>query len=266
MKFIELFAGIGGFSLGFERAGMECVGHVEIDSYAQNVLRNHWPKVKIYGDIKKLKGLEFGQIDLICGGWPCQPFSTAGKQKGRGDHRDLWPEMCRIIQIAKPTWVIGENVANFTNMEFARTKSDLEKIGYEVGPPLIIPACAVGAPHLRRRAWIMAHTDKGRSASRHKQKRQEKGPNAIGCSAGPDVANSRSSRSSEQCRLRQRPAHGDPYLSSLQGPRAWAVEPSMGRVATRISSRVDRLRCLGNSLVPQIPEIIGNFIMEVENG
>lgn len=156
MKFLSLFAGIGGFDLGLERAGMRCVGQVEIDKKCQLVLAKHWPNVKRMEDIRKVNGDEFGTIDLICGGFPCQPFSTAGKRKGAEDNRYLWPEMVRVIDTARPTWVIGENVAGIVSMALDQVHSDLESIGYKV-QSFIIPACAVDAPHRRDRVWIVAH-------------------------------------------------------------------------------------------------------------
>ncbi len=162
MNVLDLFSGIGGFSLGLERAGMNTVAFCEIDNFCQKVLSKNFPYKPIFADIKKLSArslLENGinkKIDLVCGGFPCQPFSIAGQKKSTKDDRDLWPEMFRIIVETKPTWVIGENVANFINLAFARTKSDLESVGYTV-QPFVIPACAVGAQHRRDRVWIIAH-------------------------------------------------------------------------------------------------------------
>lgn len=172
---LDLFSGIGGFSLGLERAGFETVAFCEIEPFCQKVLHKHWPDVPLAHDIRKLtyddrklrdaEDVIFeGQIDLVCGGFPCQPYSIAGHKKGTQDNRDLWPEMFRVIQQSKPTWVIGENVTYFTNMAFTRTKSDLESEGYTV-QPFIIPACAVGAPHRRDRIWIVAYRDRSTEGS-----------------------------------------------------------------------------------------------------
>lgn len=160
MKVGSLFSGIGGFDLGLERAGMEVVWQVEIDEFCNKVLAKHWPNVKRYGDIKNVTNLE--PVDLICGGFPCQPFSCAGKRRGKEDDRYLWPEMFRVIQEAKPTWVIGENVGGFVNMGLDQCVSDLEAEGYEV-EPIIIPACAVNAPHRRDRVWIVANSNRSKS-------------------------------------------------------------------------------------------------------
>lgn len=164
MNVLDLFSGIGGFSLGLERAGMKTAAFCEIEKFPQAVLRKHWPDVPIYDDIRTLTAerLEqdgIGTIDVICGGFPCQPFSSAGRRAGKEDNRDLWPEMFRIIQECQPTWVIGENVANFVNMEFERTAVNLEDEGYEV-QPIIIPACGVGLPHKRDRVWIIAYSSR----------------------------------------------------------------------------------------------------------
>lgn len=166
MKFISLFAGIGGFDIGLERAGMECVGQVEIDEFCLKVLKKHWPHVKRLNDIREVKGDEFGRVDLVCGGFPCQPFSVAGKRKGTDDNRHLWPEMLRVIQAVKPTWVIAENVRGLLTIEqgmvFEQVCVDLEATGYEV-QPVIIPACAVDAPHRRDRVWFVAYSNNARN-------------------------------------------------------------------------------------------------------
>lgn len=160
LKVLDLFSGIGGFSLGLHRAGMETVAFCEKDEFCQKVLAKNFPNFPIHDDITTLNKdfLHDKHIDIICGGFPCQPFSNAGKKKGRQDDRDLWPEMFRVIKETKPTWVIGENVAGFIGMEFTRTKINLESIGYSV-QPFIIPACAVGTQHRRDRVWIIAHLD-----------------------------------------------------------------------------------------------------------
>lgn len=161
MRFLSLFAGIGGFDLGLERAGMECVGQVEIDPFCQAVLAHHWPNVKRIGDIRNVTAETFagcGAVDLICGGFPCQPFSTAGKRGGRDDDRYLWPEMLRVIGLYKPRWVIGENVRGLLSIEqgvvFDQVLADLENIGYEV-QAYVVPACSLDAPHRRDRIWII---------------------------------------------------------------------------------------------------------------
>ncbi|WP_121605407.1 DNA cytosine methyltransferase [Virgibacillus sp. Bac332] len=168
MKSIELFAGIGGISLAAEWAGIETMAFCEREPFCQKVLSKHWPDVPIFDDVKTLnkqlleeRGIGVGTIDIISGGFPCQPYSIAGKRKGTEDDRDLWPEMFRIIEEIKPSWVVGENVANFVNMELDRTLSDLESIGYET-QSFVIPACAVDAKHERKRTFIVAYSNNRR--------------------------------------------------------------------------------------------------------
>ena len=153
MRMIDLFSGIGGFHLAAEWAWgdkLNVLAHCEIDKFCQHVLKKHWPGVPIIEDIKTMKGNEYGTVDLITGGFPCQPYSQAGKRKGSDDDRALWPEMFRIIKEAKPHFIIGENVAGFVNMGLDQSITDLESEGYEV-QAFIIPACAKNAPHQRKR-------------------------------------------------------------------------------------------------------------------
>lgn len=158
MNFLDLFAGIGGFSLGLERAGMTCVGQVEIDEYCQWVLAAHWPLVVRYGDIRKVDGSEFKNVDLVCGGFPCQPFSCAGKRRGLADDRYRWPDMFRIIKRIRPRWLLLENVPGIVRMALDGVLADLEGEAYTC-QPFIIPACAVDAPHRRDRVWIVAYSE-----------------------------------------------------------------------------------------------------------
>ena len=162
MRVLDLFSGIGGFSLGLERAGMETVAFCEFDKKCQLVLKKHWPDVPIYDDVRELNGKQFeGQsIDLICGGFPCQPYSVAGDRLGEKDDRHLWPEYFRLIQEIRPAWIIGENVFGIVNLFIDSVLSDLESAGYR-HETLIIPACAVNAPHRRDRVWILAHAFNG---------------------------------------------------------------------------------------------------------
>jgi DNA (cytosine-5)-methyltransferase 1 len=163
MRSIELFAGIGGIALAAEWAGIETVAFCERDPFATRVLNKHWPDVPVFDDVctlnKKIldhKGIK--DIQLVSGGFPCQPYSIAGKKKGSEDERALWDEMFRIIKEVKPRWVVGENVDNFTKMDdFIKANTDLESIGYEV-QSYIIPASAVGAPHRRNRVFIVGHS------------------------------------------------------------------------------------------------------------
>ncbi len=176
MNSIDLFSGIGGFHIAGEKVwGNEfnTIAHVEIDPFCKKVLKKHWPKVPIISDIKEYKH-DGTTVDLLTGGFPCQPFSCAGKQRGKEDERYLWPAMLRVISEVRPTWIIGENVAGIINMGLEQVLSDLENEGYEV-QPFIIPACAVNAPHRRDRVWIIANSRRKhgeRPEIRRKPKRQ----------------------------------------------------------------------------------------------
>jgi len=167
MKHLGLFEGIGGFSLAAHWAGWSTPVMVEWDKYCQAVLRKNFPNATIFGDISKFDGRPHaGQFDIITGGFPCQPYSTAGERKGNDDDRALWPEMLRVIREVAPRWVVGENVAGLLSMDggrvFESICADLENEGYTV-QAFVIPAIAVGAPHRRDRVWIVAHTNSGRS-------------------------------------------------------------------------------------------------------
>lgn len=234
LRYLSLFSGIGGFDLGFDRAGMECVGQVEIDPYCQRVLAKHWPDVPRLADIREVKGNEFGTIDVICGGFPCQPHSIAGKQRGAEDDRELWPEMCRIIANVRPAWVVAENSPNIRNTILDNIFIDLETIGYTVGA-VNIPACAVDAPHIRQRAFILAHTDE---SIKHRR--------------GGSV------------QMGGRTCPKETKQNSNTGRTKWPAEPGVGRMAYGVSNRVDRLGALGNAIVPQVAEFIGRQIIAVE--
>lgn len=296
MKVLDLFSGIGGFSLGLEKAGMETVAFCEMDLYCQKILRKHWPHVQIHDDIKKLDGTQYaGAVDLVCGGFPCQPFSTAGKQKGEDDNRHLWPEMLRVIQESKPAWVIGENVPGIINMALEQVCAGLEAEGYEV-QPLIIPACAVDAPHKRNRVWIIAYSHKnhesmlainaqkrldtdaqhnGRTDSEEcgkhakaicgSKKRQEGTEQFAGVDPSPSMADTTSFGLQGQCEAATCQPEGAEFHSRgriVGADRSWwPPESGICRMADGISNRVDRLRTLGNSVVSQIPEQLGRMIM-----
>ena len=160
IKVLDLFSGIGGISLGLERANpaFRTVAFCEREAYPRAILKKHWPEIPIYDDVRTLQADRLGRIDIVSGGYPCQPFSVAGKQLGKEDDRHLWPEMARIIRQCNPTWVLAENVAGHITMGLDEVLSDLEGQGYSARP-FVIPACAIGAPHRRDRVWIIAHND-----------------------------------------------------------------------------------------------------------
>ncbi len=290
VRVLDLFSGIGGFSLGLERAGMETVAFCETDEFCRKVLAKHWPDVPCYSDIRKLTGdiieQEVGPIDLISGGFPCQPFSQAGKRQGVADDRYLWPEMLRVIREVRPRWVLGENVAGIVKMALDQVLADLESLGYTC-QSFIVPACAVDAPHQRKRVWIVAalddaNTDWKRShrASINKQRetestdRQERIARPVrevladGGSAGErgarDVANAPRLQSGWQEQRPQRERTGETSQSEFALANRWLPEPNVGRVAHGVPQRVDRLRSLGNAVVPQVVEQIGRMIIDAE--
>ena len=170
MRGLSLFAGIGGFDIAAEWAGIEVAGMVEWEKFPQQVLRKHWPHVKLIGDIHDVRGDEFGPIDIVWGGPPCQPASTAGKRKGTADDRWLWPEAIRIVAATRPRWILFENPTGILSLQggvpFDNVLSALESLGYynytdgqNKIAPIIIPAASVNAPHRRDRVWIVAHAN-----------------------------------------------------------------------------------------------------------
>jgi len=270
MKVLDLFSGIGGFSLGLERAGMETIAFCEFDKKAQLVLKKHWPDVPIYDDVRKLNGRQFeGQsIDIICGGFPCQPFSQAGKRRGEADDRHLWPEYFRLIQEIRPPWVIGENVSGIISMGLDQVLSDLEGEIYSC-QTLVVPACAVNAPHRRDRVWIVAHSDRfdgnGRRYSSGPICRERSEPSELFRSK-ENVAHANSTRRREYSGAISIQEEQPPFEHDCGGAGGgqWAVEPNVGRVAHGVPNRVDRLKQLGNAVVPQVVEQIGRAIMKIE--
>ena len=173
MRHGSLFSGIGGFDLAAEWMGWENVFHCEWNPFGQKVLKHYWPNAISYHDITKTDfTIHKGAIDIITGGFPCQPYSSAGKRLGKEDERHLWPEMLRCIREVSPRWIVGENVRGLTNwnggMVFDEVQADLETIGYEV-LPFLLPACAVNAPHRRDRIWFIANATSSR-LQRHYQR------------------------------------------------------------------------------------------------
>lgn len=179
MKHIGLFEGIGGFSLAARWMGWETIAWCEWNEFGQKVLRYHFPKANGHGDITKTDFTIYrGQCDILTGGFPCQPYSVAGKRKGKEDDRHLWPEMLRAIREIQPTYIIGENVSGIVNwnggMVFNEVQTDLENEGYET-IPFILPACAKNAPHKRERIWFIATDTKSRRLERQREFEPTKG-------------------------------------------------------------------------------------------
>lgn len=337
MNVLDLFSGIGGFSLGLERAGMRTVAFCEIEPFPRAVLAKHWPHVPCYHDVHdvtadRLDRDGVGRIDLICGGYPCQPFSHAGKQRGHEDPRHLWPQMRRVVGEVRPAWVLAENVVGHITLGLDQVLADLETDGY-AARAIVVPACAKDAPHIRQRVWIMARDRdrdrepdlsvdaevegvqgmvadaardvglRGGEEIRRARQRAESGSAGRGGvehvatesqeGATRDVADAvskgleRYARDEGEETGRSGSQRGPTSESGLPGgsgpllpddglrsgegpgpvqrgrqePSRWLPEPRVGRVAHGIPRRMDRLRALGNAVVPQVVEEIGRAIM-----
>jgi len=215
MKHLDLFSGIGGFALAARWANMETVAFCEIDPFCQKVLAKNFPNVPIHNDIKTLNGEYFAGIDVITGGFPCQPFSQANSQKRKGklDDRYLWPEMRRIIAQAKPRYIVVENSTDLEKFALEDVLLDLDTEGYDAAP-VEIPAAGVGANHLRYRVWVIAHA-----------------------------------RSFNAGERRQRPAQREKVTRCTW----WDAYPGVHRVDDGLPRRMDgRKKMLGNAIVPQV--------------
>lgn len=239
LKVLDLFSGIGGFSLGLERTGgFQTEAFCEIDQKAQAVLRKNWPDVPIYSDVKEIDGRDF-TVDLVCGGFPCQDISKIGRGAGlSGERSGLWWEFHRIIDQAKPSWVIIENSPVLRSRGLDQILRSLAEIGYDAEWHCL-PASAIGAPHQRDRLWIVAYPMFTRLEG-HAWNVQD---------------------GAEQPQ-QDRPASPQGLLRGEHPEGWWSSEPDVGRVANGIPGRVDRLKQLGNAVVPQIPEIIGRAILQ----
>ena len=282
LRLLDLFSGIGGFSLGLERSGaFKTVAFCEIEPFPQKVLRKHWPDVPIYDDVRTLTAARLKadgiSADAICGGFPCQDISVAGKGAGlAGERSGLWSEYARIIGELRPRYVLVENVAALLFRGLGVVLGDLAALGYDVEWHCI-PAAAVGAPHNRDRLWIVAHSNPSeRRAIRVPCDRLAKRENRIfvkrqeGSSGfGPSGKTLADADSGDKHR-RRRPLQvgwgrfaGEITDDGVPSRIEWRSEPDVGRVAYGVPSRVDRLGGLGNAVVPQIPELIGRAIMQI---
>ena len=228
MKVGSLFSGIGGLDLGLEQAGMTVAWQSEIDPYACKVLTKHWPRVPNYGDIKRIDWGTVEPVDVICGGYPCQPFSLASpSRRGTEDPRHLWPWVRDAISALRPHYAILENVKGHLSLGGTTVLGDLATIGYDA-QWRVIPAAGVGARHQRDRIIILAYPSSTRGFGRRQ----------------PFTCDD------EEVRKHAR-------RSSLY----WEIEPRVGRVAYGVPYRMDRLRGLGNAVVPQVAEYIGRLVM-----
>jgi DNA (cytosine-5)-methyltransferase 1 len=320
--FGSLFSGIGGLDLGLERAGWTCRWQVENDPFCQRVLARHWPDVARYGDIVALDPERLAPVDLVCGGFPCQPVSVAGKRLAQADARWLWPEFSRVVRALRPRLVLLENVPGLLHADDGRAMGqvlgDLAASGYDAEWDCV-GAADVGAPHQRARVWIIAHAQGHlRGAPGHEGPEASDGSSAslantvpdrngalkqghtsirkpIGCGTKvadpqelrlegraisdiPDGATSGNGRSEslrsggrvaafadpEGQRLSRGVPHAWCFGPRVPGPKQvdwWRTEPDVGRVAHGVPARVERLRGLGNAVVPQVAEWIGRRLL-----
>jgi len=323
MRVLDLFSGIGGFSLGLEAAGMETMAFCEVDPFCRSVLAQHWPKVPIYDDVRTLTADAIRRDglpppDVICGGFPCQDISFAGKRAGlEGARSGLWGEYRRLIGELRPRFVVVENVTGLLSLGLGTVLADLSALGYDATWDCV-PASAVGAPHRRDRIWIVAyagseqhegdshaqrwaatvklheaddsdaealhrveiercqsdgdHARAGDVADTHQQSwhqgrtrhaaQEPGGRNADRSSEQPDL---RDANVSGLALRESQPRDVGEKLASTVGADWWLVEPDVGRVADGVPARVDRLKSLGNAVVPAIPELIGRAIMRAVN-
>jgi DNA (cytosine-5)-methyltransferase 1 len=272
----SLFSGIGGFDLGLERAGMKVIWQSEIDHFACKVLKKHWPDVPNLGDITKVDWTNIERPDVICGGYPCQPFSTAGKRGGATDPRHLWPAMFNAICLLRPRYALMENVRGHLSMGFGDVLADLASIGYDAEWQ-VIPAAAIGAPHKRDRVFIVAYAnntgnrtpkcridDNGSS----EVKKRSNVAQSQSCRLGANVANSDGKQLGQRRRTKDIGSKNKVWSNNNRRETTngfgqwWEVEPNVGRVANGVSDRVDRLKGLGNAIVPQVAELVGRLIMD----
>jgi len=312
LKLLDLFSGIGGFSLGLESTGgFETIAFVEKDDFCQKVLKKHWPNTTIEGDIRNVKGDKY-EADIITGGFPCQPFSVAGKRKGTDDDRYLWDETIRVVRECKPRWFIGENVEGLININnglvLRQVQTDLEKEGFEV-QCLVIPASGIGAWHQRKRIWIIGeNVENSNSRRRCGKKRIGKNDNFRGttkkqdsntnktnerCESGDNkitinVSNSNSigyrGWSIKGCATQgwtflPRKQEGRKMGSKIEGCSKyntnekktwWQTESRICGVPNGVSFELDknrnnRVKSLGNSIVPHIVRELGLAILAAEN-
>lgn len=266
--FGSLFAGIGGIDLGLERAGWECRWQVEIDPYCMAVLKKHWPNVPKYGDIKELAGEELEHVDLIAGGFPCQPVSLAGQRRGTADERWLWPEFARIVRVLRPQFVLVENVPGLLSQGMGQVLGDLAAFGYDAEWESL-PAAAVGAPHLRYRVFLVAYTSESRRQQIPEGAPRDEGADERRAEEDNYIASGdgQSNGATDMADSAIQGLEGTTGASIFRGINGltrddwWAVEPDVGRVAHGVPARVDRLRALGNAVVPQIAEWVGKQIL-----
>lgn len=303
LTFGSLFSGIGGIDLGFEWAGLECQWQVEIDDFCQRILAKHWPGVERFTDVKKSGKHNLKPVDIICGGFPCQPHSLAGQRKGAEDDRNLWPEYRRIVSELQPTYVIGENVPGIKTTILDDVLSDLEDLDYTC-QAFVIPACAHYAPHKRDRVWIVAYSNRQQTHQQLQQSSRfsgqpgqtleagEEAPRPANGKTGNDyntrlcevLADTNDTRESqpqrgieEQWGRFSNGSQNVPHPNSqrfarsaaqpqqtgrqrIEGRSWWETEPGICRMVDGVPNRMDRLKSLGNAVVPQQAYFIATLV------
>jgi len=290
----SLFSGIGGLELGLERAGMRTVWQVEMDDYATQILARHWPDAIRFRDVREVGSHNLPHVDLICGGFPCQDISYAGKGAGiAGERSGLWSEFARIVRELRPRYVVVENVSALLARGLGVVLGDLAACGYDAEWDCI-PAAAVGAYHLRDRIFIVAYPH-GERHARREQRVDDLGRISAAAAESDEADRAMADAISERCDERPPPggiqaresipcSHrsrsrlgecgifggdarrelADAFRRNRTGAGVWATEPDVGRVAHGVPNRVDRIRCLGNAVVPQVAEFIGRRIIAME--
>jgi len=278
LKVLDLFSGIGGFSLGLESTGhFQTIAFCEKDQFCQKVLQKNFKNIPIEGDVRNVKGEKY-KADVVTGGFPCQPFSVAGKRKGTDDDRYLWDETIRVVRECKPKWFIGENVEGLVNIQegmvLRQVQTDLEKEGFEV-QCLIIPASGIGAWHQRKRIWIIGYNvsntfgklSDGCSSTTRNSKAKFK---RVECnqSWNWNEVRSKTERCSEQDREDVSNSNGK--NSSKEQQTWWQTQSDLCGVPNGVSygldkNRANRIKSLGNSIVPQIARELGKAIIAAEN-
>lgn len=239
LTFGSLFAGIGGIDLGLERAGMQCKWQVEIDEYATKVLARHWPDVQRFRDVVEFSAVA-GEypVDLVCGGFPCQPVSLAGARRGDSDERWLWHSFRDVVASIKPRYVLAENVPGLLSAEsgrlFGNVVGDLATMGFDVEWGCI-PAAAFNLPHLRYRVFIVAYA-KGKRLEGHRRSGKQK------------------SRT-----------HVKEAILMRESKTDWrSIKPTVCRGNDGVPNRSHRIRCLGNAVAPHVAEWVGKMLMAFE--
>ena len=294
MNHASLFSGIGGFDLAAEWMGWTNLFNCECEEFPRQVLKHHFPKAIQHGDIKELDATAYaGRVDILTGGFPCQPYSLAGKRKGKEDDRHLWPEMLRVVRECAPRYVVGENVRGLVGwndgLVFEEVCSDLEAQGYSV-QPFLLPACGVGAPHRRDRIWFVAYANDMRRSEGHQHIQEADGElrqpheDAKPCDAGVGNASNADNAGSQGGQVFG--SEGSDAAKQQKGPNAkrctcrnWQDFPTVPAVCggddglpkeldsiTFSKWRRESIKAYGNAIVPQVALQIFKAIQEYENG